>query len=290
MLFSCLASKDPTTTRYFTYDLHAKQGVKLTKASNDLPKSIQQGFVLVKVDYASLNPSDKLSLKQGNRVGYGFCGYIKYLGEKVSGFAKDDLVYGWYNGEWGSVSEYVIAPVTHIAKVPPGIHEETGSALTLLAALASHVSQNVKKDDKVHIVTPSRMIHNVIEAFTKEKEAIIVYDKFDGVVDWYYHTGGPLNSLASTAKNGISWTEAQGNILLTKINFEEDFIVYKAFVEENAIKFKSFRPASIISKKSQLERAVKEIYEDRAHLIIIYSDVLLKNEEEQPIGKGEDRM
>jgi len=268
--------------------MKADEGCRVHYGTKEVPSTIQEGHVLVKIDFASLIHSDTKALDQGTRIGYGFSGFVKKIGKNVKEIRSDDLVYGWYNGEWGAVAEYVIAPVTQVAKIPLGIQEETGSALPVLAAWGIHADNNIKKDQKIFIQSQSRMLKALIEAYAKEKEAIILDATYQGPIDLYYHFGGALTSYED-ATAGVSWCEARGNIKKLEMQLEENFQVYKEFIEKNVKFLKSLKPAAVISKRRMLDKAVTEIYYGLAQLVVIYTNVLWSIEDEDKSTVNQNR-
>jgi NADPH:quinone reductase-like Zn-dependent oxidoreductase len=139
---------------------------KLVKA--DVPvQDISDNEVLVKVKAIGINPVDiktrkgaglASSLKEFDPIilGWDISGIITRTGSNVTSFKTGDEVFGMINfpGHGRAYSEYVAAPVDHLALKPPNISHEEAAAASLAALTAWQVLKDklkIKKGDKVLI-------------------------------------------------------------------------------------------------------------------------------------------
>merc|ERR1740130_1604127 len=100
-----------------------------------VPSQVPEGFILVKVHAASLNPIDKMRITGGLKalrgedvwpavVGYDVAGVVESVGAKVDAFAAgDEVVARMQSGPMlpGAVCEYSLVDVKTAAKKPAGV-------------------------------------------------------------------------------------------------------------------------------------------------------------------------
>lgn len=143
-------------------------GVDVLQVNENVPKpSASEGQVLVEVYAASINPfdwkmregmaKDYLKLDFPVIIGGDFAGVVIGVGEKVSGFAVGDEVYGQaasYAGGTGAFAQYLAAAIGKIAKKPKNVDFLEAASLPLvgvsaLQALETHIK--LRKGQKILI-------------------------------------------------------------------------------------------------------------------------------------------
>lgn len=133
------------------FDKHGPASTVMRVGTVPVPSEVPEGFVLVKVHAASLNPIDKMRIEGGLKalrpetmwpavVGYDLAGSV----EKVGGGAAapfavgDEVVARIQSGPMlpGTICEYCIADVKTVAKKPPGISFTDAASIPLAGETA----------------------------------------------------------------------------------------------------------------------------------------------------------
>jgi NADPH:quinone reductase-like Zn-dependent oxidoreductase len=145
--------------------------------------------VLVEIKAISINPVDVkaraagelLDMIVGNErpviLGWDIAGKVTAIGANVTQFEPGDSVFGMVNfpGHGKAYSEYVAAPESHLAKMPPNTSFEDAAATTLAALTALQVLQPwVKKGDRVLIHAGSGGVGHFAIQIAKHLGAYVV--------------------------------------------------------------------------------------------------------------------
>jgi len=153
--------------------------------------TVSEGEVLIKVKAISINPVDyKARESEGmlNAVlgpekpwilGWDISGKVQALGENVTGYKVGDSVFGMINfpGHGKAYAEYVVAPITHIAKKPENVTDEEAAAATLAALTAWQAivtNAKIKKGDRVLIHGAAGGVGHYAVQFAKHLGAYVI--------------------------------------------------------------------------------------------------------------------
>ncbi|HAM63172.1 MAG: alcohol dehydrogenase [Firmicutes bacterium GWF2_51_9] len=110
---------------------------------------VKADHVLVKIHNVSLNAADYRSLKMGivpdgRIMGADIAGVIEEVGGNVKKFKIGDSVFGDLSGcGFGGLAEYVAAPESVLASIPPSVSFETASALPMASVTALQAMRNL---------------------------------------------------------------------------------------------------------------------------------------------------
>ncbi|HAO62132.1 MAG TPA: alcohol dehydrogenase, partial [Erysipelotrichaceae bacterium] len=110
---------------------------------------VKADHVLVKIHNISLNAADYRSLKMGivpdgRIMGADIAGVIEEVGGNVKKFKIGDSVFGDLSGcGFGGLAEYVAAPESVLASIPPSVSFETASALPMASVTALQAMRNL---------------------------------------------------------------------------------------------------------------------------------------------------
>lgn len=148
------------------YVLNETGGVENLILSEIKQPRPEAGEVLVETRAISINPVDVktravrelLDMIVGAEppviLGWDIAGKVTAVGENVSQFVPGDSVFGMVNfmGHGKAYAEYVVAPVSHLAKIPTNTSFEESAATTLAALTALQVLQSrIKPGDRTLI-------------------------------------------------------------------------------------------------------------------------------------------
>jgi NADPH:quinone reductase-like Zn-dependent oxidoreductase len=153
--------------------------------------TVSEGEVLIKVKAISINPVDyKARESEGmlNAVlgpekpwilGWDISGKVQALGENVTGYKVGDSVFGMINfpGHGKAYAEYVVAPITHIAKKPENVTDDEAAAATLAALTAWQAivtNAKIKKGDRVLIHGAAGGVGHYAVQFAKHLGAYVI--------------------------------------------------------------------------------------------------------------------
>ncbi|MCY0965147.1 alcohol dehydrogenase catalytic domain-containing protein [Parathalassolituus penaei] len=114
------------------------------------------GQVLLKVNAAGFNPIDT-KIRAGiapvvpneGVLGCDVCGEVIALGDGVTTFSSGDRVFGFVGGvkgKWGSLSEYMLADVSLLAKAPESLSDAQCAVLPLVTITAAEALRRLSPE------------------------------------------------------------------------------------------------------------------------------------------------
>lgn len=163
------------------------------KTDYPVPRQVKSGNILVKVDYAALNPADLnfmgnlpnwIPFRHNPVAGLDFAGQVVQLGSSVPvklGISVGTEVCGAFNvlsvavGR-GSLAEYIEVPAIKVAVKPKGIHpRDAAGALGIAGQTAWLILKEagVKAGDRVLVNGASGGVGSVLVQVAKAKGATV---------------------------------------------------------------------------------------------------------------------
>ncbi|CAN8101233.1 unnamed protein product [Discula destructiva] len=157
------------------------------------PSQVKAGNLLVKVDYAALNPADLnfmgnlpnwLPFRRNPTVGLDFSGHVVQLGPSVPpelGISVNSEVAGAFNvmsvaiGR-GSLAEYIEVPATKVALKPKGLSSMDAAGALGIAGQTAYIilkEAGTKAGDRVLVNGASGGVGSVLVQVAKAKGAVV---------------------------------------------------------------------------------------------------------------------
>eukprot|EP01134_Creolimax_fragrantissima_P001588 CFRG1588T1 len=153
-------------------------------------KPVGPGQVIVKSEYAAINPVDALVMGGHLKshgwdlplpfvIGYDISGTVVAVGEGVTNVAVGDRVFCVNTGQQGhnveggpianTFKEYATIKATNLSKIPDGVPADKACAMCLTGTTAYEavINMNVKKGDRVLILGGSSAVGQLAIQFAK---------------------------------------------------------------------------------------------------------------------------
>lgn len=184
----------PTTQKAWLVTRNGEPNEALTlKTDYPVPSQVKSGNILVKVDYAALNPADLnfmanlpnwIPFRRNPTVGLDFAGQVVQVGSAVPaslGISVGTDVAGAFNvlsvaiGR-GSLAEYIEVPAAKVAPTPKGIHpRDAAGALGIAGQTAWLILKEapLMPGDRVLINGASGGVGSVLVQVAKAKGAVV---------------------------------------------------------------------------------------------------------------------
>lgn len=188
------ASDVPTTMKAWLVTKNGEPKEALTlKADIPVPVTVKSGNLLVKVEYAALNPADLnfmanipnwVPFRHNPTVGLDFAGKVVQVGSAVPshlGISVGSEVCGSFNvlsvaiGR-GSLAEYIEVPAPKVALIPKSMTpREAAGALGVAGQTACVVLKeaNVQSGDRILVNGASGGVGSVLVQVAKAKGAVV---------------------------------------------------------------------------------------------------------------------
>jgi hypothetical protein len=265
-MFGCCGNRDDEkTVRFLTVNLSADKSLPKVTYEKDMLPLLKDDEVLIKVQFSTISVRDKSKFEGEKGIGNTFSGTVKTKGVKVTNFNAGDLVYGWYEKGWGSVADSVVVPADHIIATPPGITQDIASTLPILQIWAENANETMSQFATTHIQCSNPLIKSVLEDVYKSFPSpmpLVEKEKANESIELYYYVDGDVIPQWEKSKVQVSYdiTEAGHFKKLTggKINLD-------------LLKTIKVTP---ISKREQLEDALKQISTGKTNLVIVDVGIL----------------
>lgn len=297
-MWSCCGSRDPKNNKY----LVANANGQWETAHKDVSTPGDSEFE-VEVAYVALNSHDKAAIVSKKGVGHSFSGTVKAVGKTLESNAikKGDKVYGFYRGDTGALSDFVLVSADSIKKVPAGVDLKTAAALPHIAHVANQLNSSIAKDKNVHFSGPKGGYYESVFNGLVKKNKAVAKPNADTLVDFILHSEGAAKWEFKPENYVQAWSfDSSDNVHQDKRYKSVDYTggdlaAADTFAQsaDNADILKNIHWSKdeLVSNKDSFTNALKKLSESGRGPIVVDVDVLksLPKKEEPKVEKKDEK-